>query len=151
MDGGANDDTIFADAGADTIVAGDGVDNIIGGAGADLIDITDGASGAQRDHVEIDFDVDFGDVIIGFNTDVPSSGGDELDIRDLLLPVGTLADAVAQGYLSFGGSATDTTLTVDLDGAAGAGTAVTMCTFQGIGFTDSATSEALFEDNIFVV
>ena len=41
-----------------------------------------------------------------------------LDIRDLLLPVGTLADAVTQGYLSFSGDATSTTLSVDLDGAA---------------------------------
>jgi protein-L-isoaspartate(D-aspartate) O-methyltransferase len=80
-------------------------------------------------------------VIIGFNTDAPGSGGDELDIRDLLLPTGTLADAVAQGYLSFGGDATQTTLSADLDGAAGAGAAVVMCTFHGLGFVDSATSE----------
>jgi len=64
---------------------------------------------------------------------------------------GTLADAVSQGYLSFSGDATSTTLSVDADGAAGPGAAVTMCTFTDIGFVDSTTSQTDFADNIFVV
>ena len=101
--------------------------------------------------MEIDFAADFGDVITGFNTAAPASGGDELVIRDLLLPVGTLADAVAQGYLSFSGDATATTLSVDFDGTAGPGAAAAMCTFTGVGFVDSTTSQTDFSDNIFVV
>lgn len=151
IDGGDDDDSFHADAGADTLVGGDGFDSFVGGEGADLIDVTDGAAGLQRDQVEIDFETDFGDVIVGFSTEAPTSGGDELDIRDLLLPAGTLSDAVAQGYLSFDGDATQTTLSADFDGAAGAGAPVVMCTFEGIGFVDSATSETMFADNIFVV
>ncbi len=151
MDGGNGADDLDGGAGADTLVGGDGADDFIGGEGADQLDLTEAAGKLATDRVEIDFATDFGDVITGFNTTAPASGGDELDIRDLFLPVGTLADAVAQGYLSFSGDATSTTLSVDLDGAAGPGTAVAMCTFTGIGFVDATTSQTDFADNIFVV
>jgi hypothetical protein len=62
--------------------------------------------------------------------------------------VATFQDAIDQGYLSFTGTATSTTLWLDNDGSAGAGMAVVACTFEGIGFVDSATSEALLADNI---
>ena len=133
MDGGNGADNLYGGAGADTLIGGAGRDAFIGGEGADQLDLTEAAGKLATDHVEIDFTTDFGDVITGFDTTAPASGGDELDIRDLLLPVGTLADAVTQGYLSFSGDATSTTLSVDVDGAAGPGTAVAMCTFTGIG------------------
>jgi Ca2+-binding RTX toxin-like protein len=151
LDGGDGRDILDGGAGADTLVGGAGLDAFIGGEGADQLDLTDPAGKLETDHVEIDFTTDFGDVITGFNTTAPASGGDELDIRDLLLPVGTVADAVSQGYLSFSGDPTQTTLSVDLDGAAGAGAPVVMCTFVGVGFVDSTTSQNDFADNIFTV
>ena len=98
---------------------------------------------------------EFGDVILGFNTDALPGygsiiGGDTLDLADLFAVGTVFDDAVDGGYLIFGGDATATTLSVDLDGAVGAGAAQLACTFDGIGFVDSATSEALFADNIVV-
>src|SRR4029453_15347354 len=151
MDGGNGADNLYGGTGADTLVGGAGRDAFIGGEGADQLDLTEAAGKLDTDHVEIDFAAHFGDVITGLNTTAPASGGDELDIRDLFLPFGTLADAVTQGYLSFSGDATSTTLPVDFDRAAGPGAAASMCSFTGVGFVDSATSQTDFDDNIFVV
>jgi hypothetical protein len=59
-------------------------------------------------------------------------------------------DAVDDGYISFGGTATETTLSIDVDGAAGPATAAVACTFSGLAFVDTATSEALFADNVSI-
>lgn len=92
-----------------------------------------------------------GDTVLAFNAEAATDVADRvLFVGDILTAVGTFEDAVDQGYLSFGGDAASTTLSVDNDGSAGPEAAVVAVTFSGIAFVDSATSEALFADNINV-
>ncbi len=155
VDGGSGWDFLMGSEGADTLVAGTGADLLIGGDGADLIDLSEDAYVPESDNVDISLTSEFGDLILAFNTDAlpvigSIIGGDSLDLQDLLPTVSTFADAIAGGYLSFGGNANSTTLSIDVDGAAGPEVAQAVCRFDGIAFVDSATSETQFADNIIV-
>jgi VCBS repeat-containing protein len=92
--GDAGNDLLSGDAGDDKLYGGDGNDTVTGGDGADLIsggagnDILTGGLGADTFKWEL---ADAGvkgsptaDVITDFNDALPASGGDVLDLRDLL-------------------------------------------------------------------
>ena len=88
----------------------------------------------------------------GTYTDAPASGGDVIDIADILVGFGgaDVNDAMLGGFLSFGDSGGDgTNVLVDSDGGANNFTA--MATLEGLGFVDVATSQGLLDDNIIVV
>ena len=85
LSGDAGDDKLYGGAGNDTIAGGDGADIISGGAGSDMLT---GDLGADTFKWEL---ADAGikgapaaDVITDFNNALPASGGDVLDLRDLL-------------------------------------------------------------------
>lgn len=107
--GGAGNDTIFGQEGEDIIIGGKGDDIISGGSGSDTFIVTAGDVG------DTDVITDF--VATGTNQDV-------LDLSDLLESASfvgsTLDDAVDGGYISITSGGGNTTITVDLDGSAGA-------------------------------
>ena len=119
IDGGSGDDLIFGqegddeiDGGADndTIIGGTGNDSMTGGLGMDSF-VIEAASGGLG---ETDTISDFG---------VTPGSEDVLDLSDLLssgsFAGADLADAVAGGFVTLSDNGTDTTITVDLSGAAG--------------------------------
>ena len=89
--GGENDDHLYGGPGNDRIIGGSdddtledgtGNDRLEGRGGDDLIVLVDDG---ESDRVQIrNEDVNDGvDTIVGFNTDDPENGGDELDLRDI--------------------------------------------------------------------
>jgi hypothetical protein len=109
------------------------------------------ASTAGSDLVYYNLGID-GQFITGFDTRDPAAGGDMLTVAALLgVPTMALADAVAQGYLSFADDGAGATcLLLDADGSAGAGGSATLCTFTDLAFVDAATAETQFADNITI-
>ncbi|HEY8119531.1 MAG TPA: type I secretion C-terminal target domain-containing protein, partial [Methylophilaceae bacterium] len=76
LDGGAGNDTLSGGAGADLITGGAGNDNLTGGAGADVFKWTLADAGTVGSPAA--------DTVTDFNTAARASGGDVLDLRDLL-------------------------------------------------------------------
>ena len=90
-----------------------------------------------------------GDRIFGFNTGSPGTGGDVLEIADVLVGFAgsTVADAVAGGFLTFADSGDGgTDVRVDADG--GSDAFQSLAILDGLGFIDLATSLATLDDNI---
>ena len=118
--GGAGDDALLGLAGDDTLVGGDGADVLSGGAGEDVL--IGGASLAdpydgQSDRFIFAALEDAGDVIHGFDVAAPESGGDLLDISDLLSSTGSSpSDIVFES--TNGGADTEVKLDADGDGSA---------------------------------
>ncbi|RKT61880.1 T1SS-143 domain-containing protein/predicted secreted protein (type I secretion substrate), partial [Azonexus fungiphilus] len=134
-DSGADGQTIIGTSGADTIIGsnaaeyihgGDGNDTINGGGGADTIiggagnDTMDGGAGADTFRW---FFSDAGtvaapaiDTINNFDTAAFASGGDRLDLRDLLQGSATTAGAL-DNYLHFQYSGGNTTIYVSATGS----------------------------------
>jgi hypothetical protein len=136
MAGGAGNDVISGGAGNESITGNNGNDRIDGGAGNDIIsggaanDILTGGLGA--DTFEWKF-ADRGalggpssgaatpiDTITDFNAATPASGGDILDLRDLLQ--GETASATLDRYLDFNVSGGNTEIRISSTGAFAAGT-----------------------------
>ncbi len=127
INGGAGSDTINGGAGDDILVGGSGNDTIRGGSGNDTM--TGGAVGVN----DLTSDTfiwnlaDAGtlatpaiDTINNFGTGTAATGGDVLDLRDLL--TGTATDAASlDNYLHFEKSGSDTILYVSSDGSFGDG------------------------------
>jgi len=123
LQGNAGNDVIYGGAGNDTIVGGAGKDIIIGGAGNDIL--TGGIGGADSESDTFKWELaDKGvkgapasDTVTDFNVAAVSSGGDALDLRDLLtsenhaVGVGNLAS-----YLHFEKLGSDTIVHVSSNG-----------------------------------
>jgi Ca2+-binding RTX toxin-like protein len=131
---------ILGGLGNDTIVGSDGIDTISGGDGSDVFEFNSLSGG-------------FGvDAITDFNVVAPGSGGDLLDISDVLdlagttWTGGTVDDAVTGGFLSFTNNGGNIQVNVDINGGAGGDTAIAV--LQGVAFVDAATSLGLLSDNI---
>jgi Ca2+-binding RTX toxin-like protein len=143
---GRGNDNINAGTGDDTITAGGGIDAIIGGGGHDTFvydSLGDAMLGA--------------DTISDFKTSDPSivSAGDRLDFSRLVadfsaLPDLTLAELVAQGYLSFSGTPTSTTISFDSNGDTEGGLSGTLVTLTGVAFSSESASVNAFGDNILL-
>jgi hypothetical protein len=108
--GGGGDDTIDGGSGSDTLVGGSGNDILAGGFGGDifkwgLADKTDAGTPAT-------------DTVTDFNAASATSGGDTLDLRDLLVGenTGNLTD-----YLHFEKVGSDTVVHVSVMGEFSAG------------------------------
>jgi Ca2+-binding RTX toxin-like protein len=101
--GGGGNDTLNGDLGNDRLVGGDGADTMTGGGvGSDTFVFNAGPSAV--------------DTITDFSSAAPGSGGDVLDISDLLS--GANAGNVAT-YLSIRDSGGDSIISFDRDGAGG--------------------------------
>jgi Ca2+-binding RTX toxin-like protein len=103
LDGGTGADRLEGGAGADSLTGGDGEDTLAGGAGNDSL-----AGGLLSDTFEWTL-ADAGDrgtpaedTITGFNSAAAGSGGDVLDLRDLLSGENhTVATGNLANFLSF--------------------------------------------------
>jgi Ca2+-binding RTX toxin-like protein len=128
LSGGSGNDTLTGGAGNDSLVGGLGNDLLVGGAGSDTMN-----GGAGRDVFDYDALSDAGDTIVGFAL---GATGDVLDLRDLLEDIGYAgSDAVDEGYILFAKVGTGTVVSVDVDGALGASTPITLATLTGITLT----------------
>ena len=119
LTGSTGDDWISGGAGIDSLSGGNGNDVLIGGAGNDTLA---GGLGADVFHWELADRGTMGsparDIIADFNVASPASGGDVLDLRDLLVGEnngGTVPGNLAN-YLSFEKSGTDTIVHVSSTG-----------------------------------
>ncbi|WP_421192912.1 DUF5801 repeats-in-toxin domain-containing protein, partial [Aeromonas enteropelogenes] len=117
--GGDGDDVLYGMGGADKLVGGSGNDTLIGGIGADIL-IGDSGSDTFK---WLSSDADSStDTITDFTLGSTASGGDVLDLSDLLVGVptgGTNEDlaTVLDNYLQFDTAANK--LTIDTDGTPG--------------------------------
>ncbi|WP_447831346.1 retention module-containing protein [Aeromonas salmonicida] len=110
LEGGAGNDTLIGGLGDDILIGGLGSDTMTGGAGSDTFKWLAGEADGSTDNIT--------DFTLG-NT---ASGGDVLDLSDLLVgvPTGGSNDALAaalDSYLQF--DTATKTLTIDPDGAVG--------------------------------
>ncbi|MFM1639995.1 retention module-containing protein [Aeromonas salmonicida] len=110
LEGGAGNDTLIGGLGEDILIGGLGSDTMTGGAGSDAFKWLAGDADGSTDNIT--------DFTLG-NT---ASGGDVLDLSDLLVgvPTGGSNDALAaalDSYLQF--DTATKTLTIDPDGAVG--------------------------------
>jgi hypothetical protein len=123
LQGGTGADRLEGGAGADSLVGGDGADTLSGGAGNDTL-----AGGLLSDTFEWTL-ADVGskgtpavDTVTDFNTAAAASGGDVLDLRDLLqgenqgVGVGNLAN-----FLHFEKDGVDTKVHISSTGGFGGG------------------------------
>jgi uncharacterized protein YegL len=119
LDGGDGDDYLHGGSGNDTLIGGLGNDILIGGLGSDTM--TGGAGSDTFKWLAGDADGST-DTITDFTLGAPQSGGDVLDLSDLLVGVPTLGNnedlaAVLDSYLQF--NTATKTLTIDPAGAGG--------------------------------
>ncbi|OMG51782.1 hypothetical protein BJN45_16275, partial [Azonexus hydrophilus] len=117
LSGGAGNDILYGGAGNDTLNGGDGNDTLWGGAGSDTLT---GGLGADTFAWGL---ADAGsvsspavDTITDFGTASFASGGDRLDLRDLLQGSATTADAL-DNFLHFQYSGGNTTIYVSASGS----------------------------------
>ena len=155
ISGGDGSDVIYGGSGTDTITGGAGSDRIVGGAGNDTL--TGGAGGSDLATDVFQWELaDRGttaspaaDVITDFNAASAVTGGDILDLRDLL--VGESASNLSN-YLHFEVAGGSTTISVSTSGAyAGgfaAGRADQTITLSGVDLTAGNTlnDQAIIQD-----
>jgi hypothetical protein len=119
LSGGAGDDTLVGGAGNDTLIGGAGDDTLAGGIGSDAFKWSLSDTGF--------------DTITDFNLAPVASGGDVLDLSDLLVDESATATSL-DSYLSFGeNSLGQTVITVDANAGAAGGTGQTI-TLENIQF-----------------
>jgi len=122
LNGGGGNDTITSGLGNDTITGGAGNDTMTGGGGADVFKWSLGETGS--------------DVIKDFGLAPVVSGGDALDLKDLLTGESASDAASLDAYLAFSANGAGKTLiTVDTNGAAAGGTGQTIL-LENITFAD---------------
>ncbi len=163
LSGGAGNDTLDGGTGNDSLYGGDGADLLIGGAGNDYLN---GGLGADT------FQWSFGDKgtlssvavdrIQAFDTNPAASGGDILDLRDLLQGESQTADSL-DNYLHFNYSSStgNTTLYISATGAFSDGNSVSdnpvnvtsndvqQIVFNGVDLTSGfSTDQQLIQDLI---
>ncbi|MEZ0226303.1 MAG: Ig-like domain-containing protein [Alphaproteobacteria bacterium] len=109
--GGAGADVLYGDSDADTLVAGAGNTTMTGGGGSDTFKVAE---------------IGYADVITDFRT----SGGDRIDISDLLQGYDP-GDALSE-FVAAARQGNTTILSVDADGAAGGSNFTAILTLQGV-------------------
>lgn len=123
--GGEGNDTLNGGIGNDLLSGGPGLDAMAGGTGSDTFRFSPGdLSGTP-------------DMITDFTVGTPGTGGDILQIGDLLADAGVSAatfNASPSSYLSASTAGGNTTISLDLDGAGGAAP-VALVTLQSVTVT----------------
>jgi len=119
LNGGAGHDELRGGSGNDVLNGGDGNDVLVGGAGNDVL-----TGGNGSDVFRWEF-ADRGaagspatDTVVDFNNAAPASGGDVLDLRDLLQGENALGGVVGNltDYLHFTRSGGDTVIQISSNG-----------------------------------
>ncbi|MFQ1655452.1 retention module-containing protein [Aeromonas veronii] len=139
LDGGDGDDYLHGGSGNDILIGGLGNDILIGGLGNDTM--TGGAGSDTFKWLAGDADGST-DTITDFTLGAPLSGGDVLDLSELL--VGASADASAlQPYLNFSYDAVNgqTVLTIDTNGATNGVEVHQTILFDGIDLTTLGSNQ----------
>jgi Ca2+-binding RTX toxin-like protein len=117
--GGTGNDVIYGGTGDDRLDGGTEADRLIGGAGNDTLIGGTGVANLTTDVFQWQFNDDgspgspAADTILDFNAGATASGGDILDLRDLL--VGETSGSLAN-YLHFSTSGTDTVISISTSG-----------------------------------
>jgi Ca2+-binding RTX toxin-like protein len=139
--GGAGNDVISGGAGNDLIQGGAGNDTLTGGLGADVFKWTLADAGTTSAPAH--------DVITDFNVASPASGGDILDLRDLLVNenAGNLTN-----YLHFEKSGSDTIIHISSTGAYSGGfnaaQDVQVILLQGVDLVGSGNTDQQIIQNL---
>ncbi|WP_269150392.1 retention module-containing protein [Aeromonas hydrophila] len=139
LDGGSGNDTLYGEAGDDTLIGGTGNDILQGGDGKDLLigglgsDTMTGGAGSDTFKWLAGNADGSTDKITDFTLGNPTSGGDVLDLSDLLVGVPSAANnndlaTALDNYLKFD-TATNK-LTIDTNGLTSGGSQLTV-QFQG--------------------
>jgi len=161
LKGDNGNDTIYGGSGNDDIIGGNGNDGLYGGSGNDSIhggldaDVIVGGYGADSLTGFGDTDTfvylslaDGSDTIADFDVDAPNTAadGDIIDISVVLdlagstwVDGGTIATALAGGYLFLNDTGADIQVQVDIDGAGGAFAATTLATLIGVALPTDLT------------
>jgi Ca2+-binding RTX toxin-like protein len=115
LSGGVGSDTLNGGAGADTIIGGAGADVLTGGLGVDVFKWELGDQGAKGTPTN--------DIITDFNVAPSGSGGDVLDLRDLLTGEAHIGNNPGNlaSYLHFEKLGADTIVHVSANGEFAAG------------------------------
>jgi Ca2+-binding RTX toxin-like protein len=140
IDGNAGNDVLISTAasGGDILIGGAGNDMLTGGAGADTFRWNFADRGTLANPAR--------DVITDFNTATYASGGDRLDLRDILQGTATTA-AVLDNYLDFSRQGSDTVINVRPTGAGGETTQ--QIVLQGVDLNQGGTlttDQAIIQD-----
>jgi Ca2+-binding RTX toxin-like protein len=136
--GGAGNDMLYGGAGNDILVGGDGNDFLCGGLGSDTMT---GGAGSDTFAFQIGKLGSGTDTITDFTVGSVASGGDVLNVHDLL--TGTPTSANLGGYLQFTANANGTvTLAVDANGPTGGSTYVNLATITMTGITTTGMTSA---------
>jgi Ca2+-binding RTX toxin-like protein len=126
--GGAGNDTLNGDDGNDILYGGAGTDTLNGGNGNDILiggtgnDMLTGGAGSDVFQWQLADQGAVGtpatDTITDFSTALPASGGDVLDLRDLLMGESHSGSApgTLNGYLHFEKLGTDTIVHISTSG-----------------------------------
>jgi Ca2+-binding RTX toxin-like protein len=169
--GGTGNDTIYGDGGADTLIGGDGNDLMYGGDGNDSLsgglgsdtlyggagdDTLTGGSTGIVDVFKWDIaaigskGAPASDVVTDFDTLAGGSGGDVLDLRDLL--VGEHSGSNLQNFLHFEVAGSDTIIHISSTGefASGYNSAkeVQTITLQNVDLVGGATTDQEIIQNL---
>jgi hypothetical protein len=131
IDGGAGNDVLVSTAGSggDTLIGGAGNDMLTGGAGADTFRWNFADRGTLANPAR--------DVITDFNTASFASGGDRLDLRDILQGTGAMSATALDAFLDFSKQGSDTVINVRPTGAGGQMTQ--QIVLQGVDLTEGGT------------
>ena len=143
--GSAGSDSISTGADSDVLTGGAGNDRLTGGLGSDTFVWRLNDQGTASHPAR--------DAITDFNTAAPTSGGDVLDLRDLLQGESATATSLSS-YLHFTKSGADTILEVKHTGT---GAVTQQIVLEGIDLTsnntltDSAIIQSLLNNNTLIV
>jgi Ca2+-binding RTX toxin-like protein len=105
--GGGGNDILNGAGGDDILIGGAGADMLTGGTGSDTFRYRNGDASAV-------------DTISDFNSSSPGSGGDVLDISDVLIGAPTLTAGNVAQYLDIRENGSDSIVSIDRDGTGGA-------------------------------
>ena len=137
--GGTGNDTIVGTAGAEIIIGASGNDTMTGGAGADTFRWVLGDQGTTTSPAH--------DTVTDFNAALPASGGDILDLRDLLVGdshIGTNAGNLAN-YLHFTYNSGTNATTINVQShAVGVDQVITLQNVNLVG--TNTTDQAVIQD-----
>ncbi|MBS1143247.1 MAG: hypothetical protein H6R14_653, partial [Proteobacteria bacterium] len=134
INGGGGDDIIQGGSGSDFIAGGLGNDVLTGGLGSDTFawSLADQGSPAR-------------DIVTDFNVASRATGGDILDLRDLL-PNGATTPATLDDYLHFSKSGSDTVIDVKPDGLAGSVTQKIVLSGVDLTANNTLNDQAIIQD-----
>ncbi len=120
LSGGDGNDVLAGNSGNDSLTGGNGNDILIGGAGSDNMTGSAGSDTFKWNNGDQGSGAAPTDTVTDFNTAAVASGGDVLNLKDLLvLENHTVGNGNLGSFLSFAQTGADVTLTVHSQGAAG--------------------------------